>query len=149
MALRLLYLIFRLVAWRGPLARSSRSKTWRSLMLPHAVAVLGRQVGRPRLSWADRAVVALARVLSRACRLSRIVAPSTMLRWHRELDRQRWTQPRRRMASHRTAPELRWLVLQLAADNSSLGLPAHPQVNSPGLAARWRRARCSVDPETR
>src|SRR5437588_12969619 len=52
------------------------------------------QVRRPRLSWADRAVfAALTRLLSRACQLPRIVTPATILRWHRDLVKQRWTQP--------------------------------------------------------
>jgi transposase InsO family protein len=81
-AVRLLYLIFRqLVAWLGLLARSSRSKDVEILVLRHEVAVLRRQVRRPRLSWADRAVfAALTRLLSRACRLPRIVTPDTILR---------------------------------------------------------------------
>ena len=123
MAVQLLYLIFRqLVAWLGLLARSSRSKNVEILVLRHEVAVLRRQVSRPRLSWADRAVfAALARLLSQACQLPRIVTPGTILRWHRDLVKQRWTQPRRRTAGRRTAPDLRRLVLRLAAENSSWG----------------------------
>src|ERR671917_691993 len=123
MALRLLYLIFRqLVAWLGLLARSSRSKNVEILVLRHEVAVLRRQVRRPRLSWADRAVfAALTRLLSQACQLHRIVTPGTILRWHRDLVKHRWAQPRRRTAGRRTAPELRRLVLRLAAENSSWG----------------------------
>ncbi|MDQ3765259.1 MAG: hypothetical protein M3460_28365 [Actinomycetota bacterium] len=59
MAIRLLYLIFRqLMAWLGLLARSSQSKNAEILVLRHEVTVLRRQVSRPRLSWADRAVFA-------------------------------------------------------------------------------------------
>src|SRR5918997_3895696 len=91
--MRLLYLVLRqLVAWLGLLARSSRSKNAEILVLRHEVAVLRRQVSRPRLSWADRAVfAALGRLLSQACRLHRIVTPTTVLRWHRDLVKQRWT----------------------------------------------------------
>jgi putative transposase len=122
-AVRLLYLIFRqLVAWLGLLARSSRSKNVEILVLRHEVAVLRRQVRRPRLSWADRAVLAvLTRPLSQARQLPRIVIPGTILRWHRDLVKQRWVQPRRRTAGRRTAPELRRLVLRLASENSSWG----------------------------
>jgi len=122
-AVRLLYLIFwQLLAWVGLLARSSRSKDVEILVLRHEVTVLRRQVRRPRLSWADRAVfVALTRLLSPARQLPRIVTPGTVLRWHRDLVTQRWTQPRRRTTGRCMAPELRRLVLRLAAENSSWG----------------------------
>jgi putative transposase len=123
-AVRLLYLIFRqLIAWLGLLARSAHSKNAEILVLRHEVAVLRRQVSRPRLSWADRAVfAALTRLLSQACRRHRIVTPATILRWHRDLVKRRWTQPRgHRSGGRRTAPELRRLVLRLAAENSSWG----------------------------
>jgi len=123
-AVRLLYLIFRQVlAWLGLLARSAQSKNAEILVLRHEVAVLRRQVSRPRSSWADRAVfAALTRLLSPACRLHRLVTPATILRWHRDLVKHRWTQPRRhRRGGRRTAPELRRLVLRLAAENSMWG----------------------------
>jgi putative transposase len=123
-AVRLLYLVFRQVmAWFGLLARSSRSKNVEILVLRHEVAVLRRQVRRPQLSWADRAVVAaLTRLLAQAGQLQRIVTPATILRWHRDLIEQRWTQPRpRRTGGRRTAPELRRLVLRLATENATWG----------------------------
>jgi putative transposase len=124
MGVRLLYLIFwQVMAWLGLLARSTQSKNAEILVLRHEVAVLRRQVSRPRLSWADRAVfAALTRLLSQACRWHRIVTPATILRWHRDVVKQRWTQPRRhRTGSRRTALELRRLVLRLAAENFSRG----------------------------
>ena len=83
MTVRLLYLIFwQLVAWLGLLARSSTLKNAEILVLHHEVAVFRRQIQRPRLSWTDRAVfAALTRLLSHACRLHRIVTPTTVLRW--------------------------------------------------------------------
>ena len=120
MALRLLYLIFRqLITWLGLLARSSRSNNAEVLVLRHEVAVLRGQVSRPRLSWADRAVfAALTRLLCQAVRLHRIIAPATVLRWHRDLVTRRWTQPRQRHTNDRSpASELRQLVLRLASEN--------------------------------
>jgi putative transposase len=94
-AVRLLYLIFRQVlAWLGLLARSAQSGNAEILVLPHEVAVLRRQVNRPRLSWADRAVFAAVTGLLRpVCRLHRIGTPATIVRWHRDLVKRRWTQP--------------------------------------------------------
>lgn len=122
--MRLLYLIFRhVVAWLGLVARSSSSKNAEILVLRHEVAVLRRQVSRPRLSWADRAVfAALARLLSQVGRLHRIVTPATILRWHRDLVARRWTQPpRRRTGGQFTTSELRRLVLRLASENPTWG----------------------------
>src|SRR5215469_3164523 len=89
----MLYLIFvRLTGWMALLARSAASKDAELLVLRHEVAVLRRQNPRPRLDWADRAVLAaLLWLLPRSVRKSRLVTPDTLLRWHRRLVRWRWT----------------------------------------------------------
>src|SRR5437763_9179064 len=67
------------------------------LVLRHQLVVLGRQQRRPLLRPADRAfLAALTRILPQQRRRGLIVTPQTLLRWHRELVRRKWTQPRRR-----------------------------------------------------
>ncbi len=93
----MLYLVFvRLTGWMALLARSTASKDAELLVLRQEVAVLRRQDPKPKLDWADRIVIAaLARLLPRPLRMSRLVTPDTLLRWHRRLVRWRWTYPRR------------------------------------------------------
>ena len=85
MPFRLLYLIFaRLRSWLVLLGRSSASKDAELLVLRHEIAVLRRANPRPRLDWADRAVLAaLVRLLPARLRAHRLVTPGTVLRWHR------------------------------------------------------------------
>jgi putative transposase len=123
--MRFAYLaVLRMFGWLALLARSDRAKDAEILILRHQVAMLRRQVRTPRLSWADRAVLAaLARLLSgshlRNLRL--IVSPRTLLRWHAHLVRWHWTQSRCAPGRPRTASAVRALVLEMARENPGWG----------------------------
>jgi putative transposase len=82
MTLRLLYLLFcQVVRWLALVARSSAAKDAELLVLRHEVAVLRRQVTRPRVDWADRAVLAgLAWLLPRPVWQGLLVQPAMLLR---------------------------------------------------------------------
>jgi hypothetical protein len=121
-SLRLLYLIFiRLAGGLVLLARSTASKDAELLVLRHEVAVLRRGNPRPRLDWADGAILAaLIRRLPKPLKNHRIVTPGTILRWHRRLVAKKWTYPNR--AGRPPVPEeVADLVERLARDNASWG----------------------------
>jgi hypothetical protein len=112
--------VLRVFGWLALLARSDRAKDAEILLLRHQLAVLQRNAGAPRLSWADRAILAaLARLLPRhrLSQLHLIVSPRTLLRWHADLVRRRWAYPRRTPGRPRAARAIRALVLEMARDN--------------------------------
>jgi hypothetical protein len=80
--LHLLYLIFvRVCGWLVLLGRSSAFKDAELLVLRHEVAVLRRANPRPRLVWADRAVLAaLIRLLPARLR-AHLWVPKTCATW--------------------------------------------------------------------
>jgi putative transposase len=127
MSLRFAYLaVLRVFGWLALLARPDRAKDAEILMLRHQVAVLQRQAGTPKLSWADRAILsALARLLpsGHLRQLHLIISPRTLLRWHAALVRRRWAYPREAAysAGHTGAG---------AGDGTGqpgLGIPPHPR----------------------
>jgi putative transposase len=124
-SLRFAYLaVLQMFGWLALLPRSGRVKDAEILILRHQVAVLQRQVKAPRLSWADRAVLAaLGRLLpgSQLRQMCLIVSPRTVLRWHADLVRRRWTFPRHAPGRPRTGQSVRALVLEMARDNPSWG----------------------------
>jgi transposase InsO family protein len=122
MTARMLYLIFvRLTSWMILLARSAAAKDAELLVLRPEVAVLRRQNPKPKLDWADRAIIAaLARLLPRPLRMNRLVTPETLLRWHRRLIRWRWTYPHRG-GRPPVDPQIAVLIEQMARENPGGG----------------------------
>jgi transposase InsO family protein len=120
--------------------RSEFVKEIELLVLRHQLAVLGRQQPRPAVRPADRAfLAALTRVLPSSRRRGLMVSPQTLLRWHRELVRRRWTQskqPGRPPVDRR----VRELVLCLARENPRWGYPR--------IAGELRKLGLRISPST-
>lgn len=117
----------RLVAWMRLSVSDSRARDVEILMLRHQLAVAQRRDPRlaRKLTWADRAWLALLAGLLPASRLSRIrlsVTPGTLLGWHRDLLRCRWARRSRRGPGRPpTHRNIKALVLRLARENPSWG----------------------------
>jgi putative transposase len=93
------------------------------LVLRHQLRVLRRKTGRPRFTAGDRVLLAAASwALPRHRRASFLVTPQTLLRWHRELVRRKWTyRKQRRPGRPPIDSEIVALVLRLARENSRWG----------------------------
>jgi putative transposase len=104
------------------LARPRRSKELEILVLRHELAMLRRQARQPKLTWADRALLAaLSRSVPRAAWAGFSVKPETLLRWHRQLVARRWTYAHRAPGRPPLASSLRALILRLAHENPHWG----------------------------
>jgi hypothetical protein len=128
MCLRFVFLLTtRAASWLRLSRRDEAWKTAEILTLRHQLAVLQRrQPRRPKLTWADRALlVTLLGLIPKARRqgLRLLVTPDTILRWHRDIVRRRWAARSRRGKTGRPATRrnIRALVLRLARENPSWG----------------------------
>jgi transposase len=127
-----LKLIFLIVTRSVSLLGLSRREWWwkdaEILMLRHQLAAAERERPRvhSRLTWPDRALLALLAgtlPIDRLAAMRLIVTPGTILRWHRDIVRRRWSRRSRqgrtgRPATHR---KVRSVVLRLARENESWG----------------------------
>jgi putative transposase len=128
MCLRFVFLLITRVAAGLRLSRREEmQKTAEILILRHQLSVLQRrQPRRPKLDWADRALLAaLLGVIPKARRhgLRLLITPDTILRWHRDIVRRRWAARSRRGRNGRpaTRQSIRALVRWLARENPDWG----------------------------
>lgn len=142
MVVSLLYLLFRrALAVAALRLRSSEFKELEIVVLRHELAVLRRQGARPRLDDRDRVFLAAAsRLLSRASRPSFFIRPDTLLGWHRQLVRRRWTYARRAPGRPAISEEVRHLVLRLRG-RIRVGATSGSSANWQVLVSESRRPR--------
>ncbi|HZD71034.1 MAG TPA: hypothetical protein VFA45_19685 [Actinomycetes bacterium] len=97
------------------------------MVLRHHLTVLKRQVGRPRLRRHDRLLIAaLSQILPRPRWSSFVVRRQTLLRWHRELVRRKWTYHGNATGGRPPlAEDVRELILRMARENPRWGA-CHP-----------------------
>lgn len=94
------------------------------LLLRHQLRVVRRQVKRPQLNTADRAIMAaLSPLVNRSALVGMLVQPETVLGWHRELVRRKWAAFGRRRGPGRPGldAEIQKLILQMAKGNPRWG----------------------------
>jgi putative transposase len=107
------------------LTRGDAAKDLEILVLRHQLTVLRRQISRPRLEPADRALLAaLSRALPHARWSCFFVKPETLLRWHRQLVAGAWTSPHRGTGRPPLDQELQQLIVSTGQREPALGLPA-------------------------
>ena len=121
MLFSVLYFLLRLVLRIAP-DDDWREREAEILVLRHQLAVLKRQNPRPRLRRRDRMMLAaLAGLIGRERLEGFIVKPATILRWHRELVRRKWTFRHKRTGRPPLDPALVVLIIQMAKQNPGWG----------------------------
>jgi hypothetical protein len=104
------------------LARSDPAKDLELMVLRHQLSVLRRQVPRPRLEPADRALLAaISRVLPRSRWSCFLVKPETLLRWHRRMVAGFWAFPCRGRGRPPLDDDFQQLIVRLAQENPRWG----------------------------
>lgn len=118
----IIYLLLRGVLRLAPAGKNERDKDLEILVLRHQLKVLRRKAGRPGLRRMDRVLLAgVARSLPRDRWASFMITPQTLLRWHRELVRRKWTYRRARTGRPPVDPDLQELILRMARENPRWG----------------------------
>jgi transposase len=116
----LLYAIVRRVLRLSGISTDAEAEV---LVLRHQLAVLRRQIKRPKLRRTDKLFLsAMSRMLPRERWAAFLVTPATLVRWHRELVRRKWTY--RRRPSRGRPPidsETRALIVRMAKENPRWG----------------------------
>ncbi len=151
----LLYLVVRalvrLLASGGRGRDDERSKDLEIFVLRHQLRVLRRTAGPPRLRVIDRVPLAAAsRVIPRQRWVVFLVTPATLLRWHRELVKRKWTYRRTgRPGRPPIDAAIRALILRLARENPRGAVSgSEGSFGSSGSASAQRRSGpCSELPE--
>jgi putative transposase len=119
----LVYLLLRRVARLLLSSSNELNSDVEVVVLRHQLRVLSRQVGRLRLRRRDRLFMAtMSTVLPRARWSSFLVSPQTLLRWHRELVRRKWTYRRTSVGGRPPiSEEVRDLILRMGRENPRWG----------------------------
>jgi putative transposase len=93
-----------------------------NVVLRHQLAVLHRTVKRLPFRRRDRVLLAAAsRLLPRGSWGVFLVSPKTLVRWHGELVRRKWSYQRRRLGRPPLDPMVRELVVRLGRENPRWG----------------------------
>jgi putative transposase len=115
------------------LARGDTAKDLEILVLRHQLTMLRRQVQRPKLQPADRALLAaVSRVLPRARWSCFLVQPETLLRWHRRLVAGTWTHPHRQTGRPPLDQEVQQLIIRPGGGPAGLRRARQPASSASG-----------------